>query len=391
MINHKNYEIWFLDFAEGNLSERQIELLMDFLAKNDDLRAEFDALELIKLPADDSFVFDAKDKLKRPLTANIALSQDDKLLIGELENDLDTQQKAQLEKRLKDRPALGKDQKIYQKTQLVADLSVKYPNKEELKRKERRVIPLRVLMQIAAALLLLFVMIFALRKGENGDPIDLPMVQTPTTPTPDPSTHDAPVIVPQQEMVEENVEVPKPIIEQAIIPLQKTRKMAIHQAQPPNLAEEKEPVLVEPAFKQAIVNEEPKLPKSNVPQIQAPPKPILEPELPESKTVIVSNEAKQKTPKAVFVNQQEESNPKRLIALNKPKDFLRNAVDKGVKKLVKKEDVKERLTVPEAIVSTVGAITKKKVAYTNKTSNKAKRVSVSFGKFKFSRVKHRSR
>jgi len=88
MINQKNYEIWFLDFAEGNLSEREIELLMDFLAQNDALKAEFDEMTMIELPPDDTYVFDEKAKLKRPLTADISLTSDDELLIGEVENDL---------------------------------------------------------------------------------------------------------------------------------------------------------------------------------------------------------------------------------------------------------------------------------------------------------------
>ena len=129
MINHKNYEIWFLDFAEGNLSERQIELLMDFLAKNRELQAEFDEMELIKLPTDDTIVFDNKEMLKHPLTVDINLSSIDKMLIGELENDLTASEVVQLQKHLVTRPMLVKDRAIYQKSLLVPDLSVKYPNK----------------------------------------------------------------------------------------------------------------------------------------------------------------------------------------------------------------------------------------------------------------------
>lgn len=47
MITRDNYEIWFLDFAEGKLDPSQQDLLFAFLKKNPDLKKELDAFENI--------------------------------------------------------------------------------------------------------------------------------------------------------------------------------------------------------------------------------------------------------------------------------------------------------------------------------------------------------
>jgi len=384
MINHKNYEIWFLDFAEGNLSERQIELLMDFLAKNRELQAEFDEMELIELPTNDTIVFDNKEMLKHPLTVDISLSSIDKMLIGELENDLTASEVVQLQKQLVARPALVKDQAIYQKSLLAPDLSVKYPNKNELKHKSRKVFPMRLLVQIAAAILFLVVMVFALRKGESAKSVELPIVQTPTEEKYiQPSQENENI---QPEIVQENLVVPKQIIEQAIVPLPKVKQ--VYKNAIVETKEKRNPVILE-RVQESIVNQAPKSPKPEEPQMHSPPKPQLKPQPPDPKPVIAFKEPENKDIESISVEQN--SSERQLIALNEPKEFLLKIVDKGVKKMVKKEDAIERISVPEAIISTVGVMTKTKTSYSNSKTKNAKRVAVSIGRFKFSRVKHGSR
>lgn len=51
-INRHNYEAFFLDFAEGNLSEKQLVELNTFLDENPDLRSELDGFELVELPTE---------------------------------------------------------------------------------------------------------------------------------------------------------------------------------------------------------------------------------------------------------------------------------------------------------------------------------------------------
>ena len=50
-INRNNYEIFFVDYSDGKLSENQIENLMAFISLNPDLEEEFYTfINLEKLP-----------------------------------------------------------------------------------------------------------------------------------------------------------------------------------------------------------------------------------------------------------------------------------------------------------------------------------------------------
>lgn len=50
MITRENYEIWFLDYAEGKLNASQKETLFKFLQNNPDLKQELENFESIELP-----------------------------------------------------------------------------------------------------------------------------------------------------------------------------------------------------------------------------------------------------------------------------------------------------------------------------------------------------
>ena len=48
-IDRSNYEIWFIDWLDGNLNSLQIEQLKLFLDQNPDLKEEFNDLTPVKL------------------------------------------------------------------------------------------------------------------------------------------------------------------------------------------------------------------------------------------------------------------------------------------------------------------------------------------------------
>jgi len=56
-INRNNYEAYFLDYRENNLSPEQVAELMIFLEQNPDLKASFEAYENIELATDKSIKF----------------------------------------------------------------------------------------------------------------------------------------------------------------------------------------------------------------------------------------------------------------------------------------------------------------------------------------------
>lgn len=124
----ENYEAYFLDYHEGNLSESQVEELMNFLALHPDLKEELDAFEMVMLTDDNSIVLENKNSLKK---------EDDALLTSMIawhENDLNEEEKAQLEKTLAHNTKAQKDFALVGMARLQPDTDVVYPNKSSLKR-----------------------------------------------------------------------------------------------------------------------------------------------------------------------------------------------------------------------------------------------------------------
>jgi len=64
-INRDNYEAYFLDYYEGQLSPDMIEEVMLFVKQNPELKNIFDEFEAISLVADQDIVFDNKSSLKK--------------------------------------------------------------------------------------------------------------------------------------------------------------------------------------------------------------------------------------------------------------------------------------------------------------------------------------
>ena len=44
-INHSNYEAWLLDYIEGNLSDHDEDILLEYLKQHPELCAEIDDLK----------------------------------------------------------------------------------------------------------------------------------------------------------------------------------------------------------------------------------------------------------------------------------------------------------------------------------------------------------
>ena len=96
-INRNNYEAYFLDFAEGNLSEEERKQVLDFVQANPDLREELEEFELIQLQTEDENPENWAD-----LKKNYSDSQEirDELYFNALEGELSAEQKVALNKLL---------------------------------------------------------------------------------------------------------------------------------------------------------------------------------------------------------------------------------------------------------------------------------------------------
>ena len=131
-ISLSNYEIFFLDYFENNLSPQQVAELMAFLDANPDLKREFSEFELIKISEKNNFTFPQKQNLKKSVS-NITTDNYQDYMISFVENELSPEQVKELDIFINQNPALQKDLNAFKKTKLVPDVSVVFPDKSRLK------------------------------------------------------------------------------------------------------------------------------------------------------------------------------------------------------------------------------------------------------------------
>jgi hypothetical protein len=94
LIDRSNYELWLIDWLDGNLSDADVRYLQGFLSENPDLKEEYEEISSVRLfPPSDTFLY--KNSLKKTL-ANLPEKQFEDLCIGHLENDLSSAQENEL-------------------------------------------------------------------------------------------------------------------------------------------------------------------------------------------------------------------------------------------------------------------------------------------------------
>jgi hypothetical protein len=160
-INKNNYEAWFLDYFEGNLSAEQSELLFSFLDEHPELQEAFNEYEPVSLePTKEEM---NKSFLLKPISNELAneISGTDYTAISYTENILSANKKAEINTLLQEDKSLAETIRIYSKLKLQPDLSIVYKEKSKLRKPV--VIPIgyfknayRAVASIAAVALLFF-------------------------------------------------------------------------------------------------------------------------------------------------------------------------------------------------------------------------------------------
>jgi hypothetical protein len=92
--DRSNYEIWFTDWLDGNLTEKQVEEFMIFLKENPDLSEELNGLIPVSLEPPE-IKYNGKKNLKKSQT-DLSEMQFEHLCIASLENDLTPLQESEL-------------------------------------------------------------------------------------------------------------------------------------------------------------------------------------------------------------------------------------------------------------------------------------------------------
>ena len=151
-INRNNYEAYFLDFAEGNLSSAEAEIVHRFLKFNPDLLNEFESYTNLTL-SPETIIFPMKDNLKNPLPGkNDLVSADnfDIFCVALLEGDLSDQQAQSFEHFLNENSGYRQQFEFFRKT-FIPEVTIKYPNKKGLKKSNSIMLPWKIFMPLAAA------------------------------------------------------------------------------------------------------------------------------------------------------------------------------------------------------------------------------------------------
>lgn len=154
-----NYEIWFTDFLDCKLSEKQVEELKVFLKENPDLNEELNGLATVTLNPPD-FTFSGKNVLgKSP--DNLSEEQFEYLCIASLENDLTPGQKSEVDELIRRDEMKRKSFDRIQKLKL-KPLSASYAGKSKIKKLTtgRKIFRLSVIGLSAAATIAIIVSIF---------------------------------------------------------------------------------------------------------------------------------------------------------------------------------------------------------------------------------------
>ena len=161
-IDRSNYEIWFMDWLDGNLAGKEIEQLKLFLDQNPDLREEFNDLAPVSLVSP-GHSFHNRESLKRSF-ADISEAQFAYLCAAWLEKDLNKEQIEELQEIISQDPERKRTFDLIRKTRLFPE-HVIYKHKKRLLRpaKFRKIVRLSVTGLTAAAAVLLVILSLPVR------------------------------------------------------------------------------------------------------------------------------------------------------------------------------------------------------------------------------------
>ena len=159
MISKNNYEAFFLDYHEGNLSDELRNEVQAFVDLNPDLKEEFEGFEVISLN-EKPVVFTGKEKLKRNTITEFNYKT---WFVAYEENDLNVEDRKQVDQFLASNPGYKSEFEILKQAKVLPDLTIRFKNKSSLK-KGGAVIPMWVRFAAAACLVIGLISYFVLQQ-----------------------------------------------------------------------------------------------------------------------------------------------------------------------------------------------------------------------------------
>ena len=155
IITRNNYEEFFLDYIEGEISATDKVTLESFLVENSDLKTELDEMMDMNVTSEDLTISCESNSLKAiPFHENF-----DDFCIAKIEGDLDAYENEAFENYISSNPNKEKELTLYQQTKLEADKTIIFKEKKSLKRRNKGLILVRFVyttLAAAASIALLF-------------------------------------------------------------------------------------------------------------------------------------------------------------------------------------------------------------------------------------------
>jgi len=148
-VNRNNYESFFLDYHEGNLSDALKKEVLAFLNAHPELKDEFESFEIISL-SQKPVQFAGKETLKKSVINEFNYKS---WFVAYHENDLNGDDKKQVEDFIESNPAYKSELEILAQAKILPDLHIQFANKSSLK-KGGVVIPLWIRVAAAACLVI---------------------------------------------------------------------------------------------------------------------------------------------------------------------------------------------------------------------------------------------
>jgi len=181
-INRNNYEEYFLDFLEGNLSPSEEDLLMSFLDKNSDLKEELESLnELPEIRTEETFL--EKTTLKK--SANNCSSNSDnfsELCIARIEGDLSKESIKEFDTFLEENNNRKKEFEQFKLTKVKADYSIVFENKKGIKKSAINIFLAKnrySIMSAAASIIIALALFTLITKNTEDIPLNIAQIEKP--------------------------------------------------------------------------------------------------------------------------------------------------------------------------------------------------------------------
>jgi len=180
-IDRKNYELYFIDCLEGNLSPLQERELMVFLEGNPDLKEEFQLVKQTRVTPPSEISFPGAESLKKDYIPvdNISPGNIDEKLIDLLEGTASKKETAAILEFIELNPAFSNERELYGLTKLVPDKTVVCPGKNKLRRRAAIIsLSLKKTVIAAASLAALFLVTLVVVRFTVNTPEDIQFTQS---------------------------------------------------------------------------------------------------------------------------------------------------------------------------------------------------------------------